>query len=334
MPAPARLRVILHIGGAKCGSSAIQAYLAQNAPLLAERGLGVPGIRLDFGSTVTGEQIWFFEDSVAAGDLPGIGIALRKLVSDANARGFSDVVISAENLCNHPALPETFAAALADVDVQVVFYVRRQDDFLISSWQQWNLKRFDTVSAFLEQRVGKDARWLTMIAPWADAFGDHRVSVRPFVRQLLRDGDIVADFFDVIGVSQEGLRALSRNANPSFDEALARLAHRVRDVFDGPHDNTFYDVMARLLGPSALKRGSASSLLDLSVRSEIVRSYSEENKALRSRFLPGVGTEALFDPPSPQDVIERSEAEKLSDDIAMLTRAVYALACRVERSNQ
>lgn len=333
MPGSDKPRVILHIGGAKCGSSAIQAYLSLNADALASRGVGVPGVRLDFVSPLTGEQIWFFEDAMATGDVSGIQIAVRHLVDEACARGLSDVIISAENLCNHPALAAGFAEVLSGVETRVVFYVRRQDDFLISSWQQWNLKRFDAIEMFLKQRVGKDACWLRMITPWAEAFGDDRIVVRPFVRDLLRNRDVVADFFAVIGISQDDLAPLSKNANPSFDEALARLAHRVRDVFDGPHDNRFYDVMARLLGDAALKRGSASSLLDLPVRRDIVAQYSAENAALQARFLPDVGPEGLFDMPSVADVNAQTEAEKLSEDIAMLTRAVYALACRVEERN-
>lgn len=325
-----RMRVILHIGGAKCGSSAIQAYLALNAAALGARGLGVPGTALDFASRVTGEQIWFFEDAVAAGDPSAIGKQLERLLRQARERGLSGVVISAENLCNHLSLAALLATALVDAEVRVVFYVRRQDDFLISSWQQWNLKRYASVGEFLADRVGKDARWMTMVAPWADAFGDECVTVRPFVRRRLRKGDVIADFFGVIGVSQDGLTPLSRNANPSFDDALARLAHRVRDVFDGPHDNRFYGVMSGLLGQAALKKGSASSLLDMDVRRDILARYEAENAALKARFLPELEDEPLFDPLAADDVVIRSDDEKLSDDIAMLTRAVYALASRLE----
>lgn len=325
-----RPRVILHIGGAKCGSSAIQAYLARNRDALAGRGLAVPGIALDFASDVTGEQIWFFEDAVTAGDLSRIAERFRGLLDAVEREGFRDVVVSAENVCNHPSLAPLLAETLSDAEVRIVFYVRRQDDFLISSWQQWNLKRFDSVESFLSARMGQDARWLAMITPWAEAFGDAHITVRPFLRSRLRNGDVIDDFFDVIGVSQEGLLPLARNANPSFDEALARLAHRVRDVFDGPHDNRFYDVMARLLGQAALKKGSASSLLNLEVRRDIMAFYQDENAELKARFMPDLGVGPLFPMPSVEDVLEKSEAERLSEDIAMLTRAVYALAARHE----
>ena len=306
----ARPRVILHIGGAKCGSSAIQAYLARNRDALAGRGLAVPGIALDFASDVTGEQIWFFEDAVTAGDLPRIAKRFRALLHCVEHEGFRDVVVSAENICNHPSLAPLLADTLSGAEVRIVFYVRRQDDFLISSWQQWNLKRFDTVEGFLSARMGQDARWLKMITPWAEAFGDASITVRPFQRSQLRNGDVIDDFFNVIGMCQDGLLPLARNANPSFDEALARLAH--------------------LLGQAALKKSSASSLLSLEVRRDIMAFYEAENAELKSRFMPELGSGPLFPPPTAEDVLEKSEAERLSDDIAMLTRAVYVLAARYE----
>lgn len=328
MPSLDKPRVILHIGGAKCGSSAIQAFMAQNVEALAARGIGVPGQALDFDSTVTGEQIWFLEDAASSGRHDVIADRVRHLLVDAQDRGFSSVVISAENICNHPDLAAVIAEALKETDARVVFYVRRQDDFLISSWQQWNLKRFDKVEDFLAARVGEDACWFSMIAPWADAFGDDRVMVRPFLRDRLKDSDVVSDFFEVAGLSHEGLAPLAEKANPSFDEALARLAHRVRDVFDGPHDNRFYDVMVRLIGKDALKKGSASSLLPLETRLMIMTCYEDQNTALKARFLPDLGDRPLFPPPTAECIVEKTESEKISDEIAMLTRAIYALAER------
>lgn len=330
MQSPDKPRVILHIGGSKCGSSAIQAFLAKNAEALADRSVGVPGQKLDFESTVTGEQIWFLEDAAAAGQHELIRDRVIALTSQAKKRGLSTIVISAENICNHPDLAEVMTSALEGADVQIIFYVRRQDDFLISSWQQWNLKRFDRVEDFLKERVGQDACWFDMIVPWADAFGDARVSVRPFLRERLTKGDVIRDFFACANLSPDGLEPLSKNANPSFDEALARLAHRVRDVFDGPHDNRFYAAMVRLIGEDALKKGSASSLLSLEVRRLILASYEQQNVALKRRFLPELGDAPLFPEPIADDVIVKSEAEKLNDEIAMLTRAVYALAERAD----
>lgn len=326
--------LIVHIGGAKCGSSAIQAFLRQNAKALAERGIALPGNRLDFGSDVTGEQIWAFEEAATDGAGSGeLFDRLQALFAAAEARGARQLVLSAENICNHPHLAPVLMRARGNRPLKIVFYVRRQDDFLISSWQQWHLKVFPTLEAYLTDRVGRVGNWYSMIAPWADAIGDQNVIVRPFVRDRLKDGDVVRDFCDAVGIESEGLTPLARAANPSFDEALARLAHRVQDVFDGPHDNRFYEVMVRLLGKDALKKGSASSLLPLETRRRILARYTDENEALKERFLPDWGAVPLFSNPSEASVLDVSEAKKTSDDIAMLTRCVYALAEKLDKAS-
>jgi len=333
VPHNSPFKLTLHIGGAKCGSSAIQAFLAQNAEALAARGVGVPDTGLGFGGDVTGEQIWAFENAVTH-DIRTAALAekLATLFAQAEARDLSQLVLSAENVCNHGALAELMRKAIGARPTEIIFYVRRQDDLLISSWQQWHLKLYDTVDAFLADRVGRLGCWLQMIEPWADAFGDDAIVVRPFSREQLLGGDVVADFCAAAGIEADGLEKLGQDANPSFDEALGRLAHRVRDVFDDQHDNRFYEVMVRLLGRASLKQGSGSSLLDLDTRRRIVGRYAEENEALKQRFLPDFGEAPLFRPPAPRDVREVSEADQLSHDIAMLTRAVFALAERAERS--
>ena len=326
--------LVLHIGGAKCGSSAIQAFLRQNSVALSDRHIAVPGKTLDFRSEVTGEQIWAFEDAATgAGDPSDLVGKLTSLFEEADEKGANKVVLSAENICNHSSLAPVLGRAWGNRPIKVVFYVRRQDDFLISGWQQWHLKVFDTIEAYLADRVGRVACWNSMIAPWADVLGDENIVVRPFVRDHLKNRDVVADFCDVIGVDQAGLSPLPRAANPSFDEALARLAHRVRDVFDGPHDNRFYETMVRLLGADALKQDSASSLLSLETRHHILARYAEENELLKRRFLPKFGDASLFNLPGEDNVRELSDAKKLSDDMAMLTRCVYALAEKCDKAS-
>lgn len=330
MPQGDKPEVILHIGGSKCGSSAIQAYLQQNADALRDNGVVVPGQRLDLDSPVTGEQIWRFEEAATSGQLQALAGKVRLLIGKARETGARAIVLSAENICNHPQLAPALADALSDVQVRIVLYVRRQDDFLISSWQQWHLKRFASIEAFLSDRVGSVACWTSIVAPWVDAFGKECLVVRPFVRDRLENRDVVDDFFHQTGLSQDGLAPLAQAANPSFDDALARLAHRVRDVFEDQHDNRFYEVMVRLLGRDALKSGSASSLLDLETRRRIWKRYEVENEALKAQFMPELGDQPLFEPPTRGDVADLSEARKLNDDIAMLTRCIYALAARSE----
>ena len=49
--------------------------------------------------------------------------------------------------------------------------------------------------------------------------------------------------------------------------------------------------------------------------------------------MAGDPTIPLFSPPMPKDVLDRSELDRMSEDMAMLTRAVFALATRLEGGN-
>lgn len=319
--------IIFHIGAAKCGSSAIQGYLRQNHAVLAQNGTVVPGTRLDLESEVLGECIWFVERMM--GEEDGQGVLRRRisrLAAHAARTGASHLVISAENICNHQALAALFRAASAGFDAKVVFYIRRQDDYFLSAWQQWNMKRYPSLDDYVEKRAGVDANWLEIANTWADAFGDANMLVRPFSRERLVDGDVVADFLAVTGIDGSGCTPLASAANQSFDGHLADMAHRIRDVFDGAHDNEFFVVMAQLLGDKAFRTGSASHLMSLDDRIALLKHYDADNNTLKRRFLPELGDAPLFRPPSEKDVRPMSDIERLQAENAVLMRCVYLLA--------
>ena len=323
--------VVLHIGAAKCGSSAIQHHLANNLARMGQIGIGVPGKNLDAESEVTGELIWFFENLGEREDRLGIlRRRFARLLARSETSGHSHLVVSAENICNHPDYAVLLREALPGIDTKVVFYVRRQDDYFISAWQQWNLKRFNSLDDYLSLRVGLDARWLATIAPWIEHFGLESVIVRPFRRDLLVGNDVVSDFFCSIGFGEADTGPLGGTVNSSFDENLAEMAHRIRDVFRDAHDNEFFEVMVRLMGKPALKKGGASQVLTLEQRQSIYDRYRDENEELKRLCLPELGEHPLFEPPVSEDVSEPSDIERLKAENAILMRGLYLLAKKID----
>ncbi|MCA8883499.1 MAG: hypothetical protein KDA50_07105 [Rhodobacteraceae bacterium] len=324
-------RIIFHIGGAKCGSSAIQGYLRQNHATLRDHGTLVPGTKLDLDSDILGESIWFMERMMGQDDGPDVlRRRIARLATHARQTGAHTVVISAENMCNHARLAEILRAATAGLDALVVLYVRRQDDYFLSAWQQWNMKRYTSLAEYVDRRAGLDADWLGIATTWADAFGDACVRVRPFARDRLIGGDVVTDFLSVTGIDTEGSAPLTAPANLSFDDHLGEMAHRIRDVFDGPHDNEFFMVMARLLGKDVFRKASGSHLMTLAERQALMSHYDAANETLKQRFIPDLGAAPLFRPPSEDDVRPMTEVERLQAENALLMRCVYQLARKLE----
>ena len=312
MPQPDGKRTLLiHIGCPKGGSSAIQRALRLNWRELASRGVAVPTSDLRPESEVTGTQASFFETSVRdrqANPIPGLGDLLE---AAADAHAASMIVLSAENLSNPMGFEKLFAELAERFDIRILMYVRRQDDFLEASWQQWDIKLGGSLLAWMIKSIGVRGNWGATLEPWATAFGDDRITVRVYDRERLIGGDVFLDFCDALGQDPEGLTAPGE-ANPSLSPMLSRMIEGAEYLFDGPHDHAFYESL-RKLAPDLvdLVAGDPRLLTDEEAHA-VMSVYAQANERFRRRYVPHV-KRPLFRaqrPPSDrprmsQDVFER-----------------------------
>ena len=278
-------RLIVHIGCAKGGSSAIQAGLRANHAALAAQGVVVASKDLRCGSTVTGAQAAFFDSLVCdrqARDVPNLGDLLDALADEQDA---STIVLSAENLCNPMGFEKIFATVRERFDTRIVMYVRRQDEFLESAWQQWDVKRGGSLLAWLVECIGIHGNWLEILAPWADSFGDERMMVRVFDRQRLAGGDVFQDFCAALDVDASALQTPGE-VNVGLTPLLNRLVEGRGYLFDGPHDSAFYDSL-RDLAKALVERDEPAARLFSSAEAEAVMlRYEQANERFRQRYLP------------------------------------------------
>jgi hypothetical protein len=72
-------------------------------------------------------------------------------------------------------------------------------------------------------------------------------------------------------------------------------------------------------------------MMGIDVRKTLLARYEQGNEALKQRYFPDWGDEPLFDPPRLGDVANPSDIEKLQAENALLTRAIYTLAQRLEK---
>lgn len=327
------MRLILHIGGAKCGSTAIQSVLRENHTWLArEKGILVPGTNLEPDQNVTGEQIFFFERMLADKEngLDAVQRRIRRLRQHMQDHGLTTLIISGENLINPGGFERFFVEAQELFDLDIVLYIRRQDQYFVSAWQQWHLKTFPSLQDYVDERKGHDANWRKFIAPWETTLDKARITLRRFQRDLLFEQDIVADFFRTASLGDLPESIVNNERNRSFDEHLGDMAARIRDVFEGPHDNDFYTEMVRAVGPRVFKSSSGSFLFSLEERQALMDAYAEDNDILKAKYFPELSQdEPLFAPPKQSEIITVSEDEKRKAEINLLTRAVYNLSRRI-----
>jgi hypothetical protein len=307
------MRLVLHIGAGKCGSSAIQYFLYRNAGALRRSGVLVPDKNLDTTADISGQQAWLFQEAMTAPCPATLThakfAAIKKEMSSANLH---TVVVSAENLMNGDAFAKACAPA-AEVfdDIKIVSYIRRQDDFLISAWCQWWFKMYASLGEYIGNTARHAAHWSQIMKPWEDIFGANRIAVRLFQSGNLVNNDIVDDFAETAGIARDGRVPNPQKANVALNEILVEIAHDIREIFVSPHDIKFLQLASNILGESAVKAHRGSTLLSLEQRRDIMSYYDACNREIKQRYFAHIPAhEPLFREPSPDDVITLSSEQK------------------------
>lgn len=279
--------LLVHIGCAKGGSSAIQTGLRLNHRELASRGVAVPGVDLKPRSEVTGSHSSFFEarlEERRATPIPELGDLLQHAAEAIDA---STVVVSAENLSNPNGFERVFGNLKDRFHVRILLYVRRQDDLLESSWQQWDIKHGGSLLAWTVRNIGVRGNWCRVVEPWASTFGEERIVARVYDRKLLVGGDVFPDFCEVLGQDTEGLE-LPGERNPGLNSMLSRAVEGNPHLFDGPHDQSFYQSVRELAHDLVVKDSEAPALFSDEEAQAIMSVYAQGNERFRRKYLPHV----------------------------------------------
>lgn len=317
----ARQKLIVHVGANKTGSSAIQRFLSLNRDLFREQGVVVPDQDLALGNQVTGFHVFAFEklfrDPDGRRQLEAAMEAIATSQPEAKA-----IVLSAENLVASPAAPGLFTGLVDKFDVRVVLYVRRQDEYILSSWQQWYSKVSGDFWAWAIGAVGSLGDWRAYLERWEAVVPREQITVRVFERAKLDGGDAIVDFYNRLGVEApfESLRYPQETVNPSFSDAVMDLVKGNKLVFRNAHDNEFYKFVAEATGDRYF-RNSRQSPITYAQRMAILNRYADSNRWVREAYLPGDGRE-MFTMPRESDfdlvTKERMDAEKLEFLATML----------------
>ncbi|WP_096788025.1 hypothetical protein [Rhodobacter sp. CZR27] len=234
------MRMILHVGMPKTGSSSIQRHLHGT-----DLGHGVSLARWSEPNHST--LVWLlFQDEERLGDYHGFSARgpafmaklpamkqrwLASLEEDCAASRNGTLILSGEGMATHAcdSALHRLRAFLRDRarEVRVIGYVRSPRSFAASHFQQLlkggRISTLDVASLWPGYRE--------RFARLDELFGRENVTLRPYDRDRLRDGDVVADFLHLAGLAPPAGK--SPEANTSLSAEATALLYLQRSRGEG-----------------------------------------------------------------------------------------------------
>lgn len=319
-------KLFLHIGFYKTGSTSLQKDLAQNAAALQAQDIFYP-----YEPRAPYTQRWQHAPLAAA--LPGRELnwltpgnaktqkrAYKSMFAAFEASGCSTLVLSSEGFCDQSVgapqiswLQEKFA----DFEITVIAYIRRQDAYFLSTYQEMIKAGSTAAFDFSDYAAAARLHFARRLAPWRAALGAERVIVRPFAPAFWPEGELFYDFLSLIGTSREGL-SLAKPENEGLDYRTVELLRQLNILTDaaGQSRRPGLRQLATASDAHFAAAGGGKQKMQVSAaQAETLRSHfrAENESALAGS---GISADDFF-PAPPKEQEERLLPERLEPELLL-----------------
>ena len=291
------LKLILHPGYNKCGSTSIQRYIHLNAETIEQQGFYISDINFRFTFDTPkilvrrASPFFYFERMMESQDFSNFQKRVESVVKKAERRGSKGIVISSEGLGNnegrrrgvniHKILSSYFN------DVTVLIYIRRQDDYLLSSWQQWGHRLGENLDDHVSQALASSEyspMYLETAKYFGELYGEANVQVLPLVRGGLIKGDLGIDFCSRSGIDVSNLKDVGAHVNKGLNPYICDILSRSSNVYEHVHDNSVKALLESYGENESLLFRKDKLFLSPDSRMSIMKHYESENISLHSKY--------------------------------------------------
>ncbi|WP_106746158.1 glycosyltransferase [Yoonia maritima] len=307
-------KLLIHIGSTKTGSTFIQHFLEQNRAALLRDGVYVPEVGLFWQKTRPHKQAGhanFVPEAVhGKSNLKEHVDAAVSLMDDR----IHTVILSSEAYFLNPNAIE-LARHFSDYDVEMVTYLRRQDDWANSQYAEFvaggAVGRVDkSIEDWLETDQTRNRMdYYGRIKLWETVINKSKIHIGIYDREQLNDGDIISDFLMLTHLEKYAdlPRPEARKENQfPFGTAHVNLIRRLNKN-DWSDRNAYFNFIEeagrKVTELRELKKNISASKLNLltnTQRSSIMLEVENTNKNLAIEFL-GRQDGTLFAPVIPKN---------------------------------
>ena len=325
-------RLVFHIGQLKTGTTALQRFLFNNNEILKKQGWILPDIRANIG------DIPCYNGLVDGKN--GDVLFKEGIVLDTNALNWKkgweyirhclreyNVIVSAEEIWYKAA--EFLAAAKKEYDnVDVIFYLRRQDEYVESLWNQ-SIKSIKTDT--FEEKVKETNNhnfndYFGRIREWEDIIGLNHIICRVYEKEQFKgeQNNIASDFLYSLGIAIDWDSVSDLTI---CNERLYGSAVMIKHLLNRMHSESGIDIQKNAgylyTIPKSVDR---ESYFELSERKEYLKQFDIGNREIAKRYLQRDSGELFFDKsmPSKRNIADLTSTEEV------IIRFLYGLIDNIE----
>jgi hypothetical protein len=301
------VNLFLHIGTEKTGTTSVQKFMATNRALLQRDGVlypEAPGTENHLALTAVSKrrrnEIW---DKLGLND-EAVRRAFcdnlrEKLAAELSGSSCETVIMSGEHCSSRlrsvddvRRLYEFLAPFFSRMSV--VVYLRRQDDFLMSTHstdvKNGSVRPLEVPD---EEEVHFRYDYWELLSRWSGVFGRENIVCRKYGKGFLKDDSIVSDFLQAVGIARGADYQLPGNMNESLDADCLEFLRLLNKHLKGTE--RLQKIVAALQGISA------GPLIDLSPqeRSSFMGALRESNRRVALEYFDGeaaTSDDPLFGP--------------------------------------
>lgn len=325
------VKLILHPGHNKCGSSSIQSFLYSNIDELAKQGVYLPDRDFKFLFEAQKSQlnlqspIFYLQKIIEQNNFSYFEKRVSAVLNKAEESNCKAIIISAENLSNgsgvkkgrkiHEILASYFLEKL------VIYHIRRQDEFLVSSWQQWGHKRGETLTYHIEQALDRyNPDFLGTARFFEELYGEDSVIVLPLNKKAFKDENLITDFCDRSrlelkhGKHQNQASAIHRNKglNPYLCDILSRIPH----IYKDQHDGSVKRLITHYLETNEILFANDKTILGQEYRSKILKTFEQDNHTLRDKYFDDLSYDDVWG--EKNEIESKHQLDYLADNLEHL----------------
>lgn len=204
------MKIILHIGTHKTGTTAIQKFLLTNSESLINGGVLYPSFLLDKSKN----QFSYLATLIRNKKIVRVKQIFSTMKEEAIAKGCHSILISGEEFSTLDDKSVTTLGKLLselNLDVEVKLYLRNIYDFVVSAFVQIN-KLSTNISKIhhLNRRLTRLVDYDGCLSRWCHAFSEDAVYVYSYDKYK---NDIIAHFLDLLPLDKSIKEMLIKEAN-------------------------------------------------------------------------------------------------------------------------